>query len=91
MAVLIVSDHGSDGRWPRRVPPCGRFPTRDEPLRLADLPAGTWRIRVSWNGQPVLKNPIEIKVQKETKTSIDLPRGAIEGQDEETLKRAGRM
>lgn len=63
----------------------------DEPLRLADLPAGTWRIKVSWNGQPVLKNPLEIKVQKETKTSIDLPSGAIQGQDEETLKRAGRM
>jgi len=63
-----------------------------QPLVLEDLPEGTWRLSARWDGQPILGAPgyAEVEVRGEARYSVPLPQGAIYGQDEETLVRAGR-
>jgi hypothetical protein len=62
-------------------------PGRD--LHLAGLAAGTWRVTVKWNGEPLVDGML-IDLRKETSLSVTLPAGAIQGQDEDTRKRSGK-
>jgi hypothetical protein len=62
-----------------------------KPLVLRGLAAGTWRIRASWNGQPLLGDGQDFELDGDHTHVIPLPQGAIEGQDEDTLLRAGRL
>jgi hypothetical protein len=57
-------------------------------LRVADLPEGTWKVTVRWNGQTLTDQQLEIG--GETRLLVALPEGAIFGQDEETRRRAGK-
>jgi hypothetical protein len=66
-----------------------------EPYVIEGLAAGTWRLSAAWNGTPI-PLPSEsggadgFKLEGETTQVIRLPQGAIDGQDEDTLLRAGR-
>lgn len=62
-----------------------------EPLVLRGLAAGTWRVRASWNGKPLLGEGQEFELDSDHLHTIPLPEGAIVGQDEDTLLRAGRL
>lgn len=63
-----------------------------KPLVLRGLSAGTWRIRASWNGKPILgAEGEEFELDGDHTHVIPTPQGAIEGQDEDTLLRAGRL
>jgi hypothetical protein len=57
-------------------------------LRVADLPEGTWKVTVRWNGQVLTDQQLEIG--GETRLLVALPEGAIAGQDAETRRRAGK-
>ena len=63
-----------------------------EPLVLRGLAAGTWRVRAWWNGKPLLgPEGDSFELDGDHTHSIALPEGAIAGQDEDTLLRAGRI
>jgi hypothetical protein len=63
----------------------------DESLPLDGLPAGRWRMVARWNGEDLLPGgERELDLPGEELISIGLPIGAIQGQDEETMARAGR-
>jgi len=62
-------------------------------LDVPGLAEGRWRLRARWNGADVLvtrdgTRPLDLA--GEVRERIDLPPGAIEGQDRDTLERAGR-
>jgi len=65
-----------------------------EPCVIEGLAPGTWKLTATWNGENV---PIEgeggapgvFKLEGETTQVVRLPRGAIVGQDEDTLLRRG--
>jgi hypothetical protein len=63
-----------------------------EPLVLEDLAEGLWRLSARWNGKPILGGIgyVEIELRGEARHALALPPGAIHGQDDETLVRAGR-
>jgi len=63
-----------------------------ERLPLEGLTPGRWRLSARWNGELLLPGSgvSELEVQREASLEVPLPRGAIEGQDEDTLLRAGR-
>jgi hypothetical protein len=61
----------------------------DADLVVDSLLAGRWRLRITWNGEPVLERH-ELRLVGEETVTAALPRGAVEGQDEETWRRAGR-
>jgi hypothetical protein len=66
-----------------------------DPLVLEGLAPGTWRLKATWNGQDVpmdksVGEPGLFVLQGETTQLLRLPRGAIDGQDEDTLLRTGR-
>jgi hypothetical protein len=64
-----------------------------EAYELVDLPGGTWRLTATWRGQEI---PVSdtvgrgFLVEGSTTQVVRLPQGAIDGQDEDTLLRAGR-
>jgi hypothetical protein len=66
-----------------------------EPYVIEGLAAGTWKLSATWHGQEI---PMDAKeggpgvflLEQETTQVIRLPRGAIDGQDEDTLLRSGR-
>lgn len=60
-----------------------------EDLAIESLLAGRWRLRLTWYGEPVLEVP-EFQLRGESEFQAELPVGAIEGQDEEAWRRAGR-
>jgi hypothetical protein len=60
-----------------------------EDLRVHDLLAGRWRMKVSWHGAPVAEESA-LELGGETQLRIELPPECIEGQDEEAWRRAGR-
>lgn len=62
-----------------------------QPLVLRGLAAGTWRVRASWNGKPLLGDGQEFELDSDHLHTIPLPEGALVGQDEDTLLRAGRL
>jgi len=61
-------------------------PGRD--LVIGNLAEGTWKLSARWNGE-VLANGEMIEVRGESERPLHLPTGAIEGQDEDTRRRAG--
>jgi len=66
----------------------------DDVLHVGDLAEGTWRLRASWNAEPVFGrngfDEFELDAHGELRT-VELPEGAIVGQDEDTLLRAGKL
>jgi len=63
-----------------------------DPLVIKGLAAGTWRVQATWNGKPLLGFEGEqFELDGDHTHRIHLPEGAIEGQDEDTLLRAGRI
>lgn len=63
-----------------------------DPLVIKGLAAGSWRIRASWNGKPIFGPEGQtFDLDGDHLHSVPLPEGAIEGQDEDTLLRAGRL
>jgi hypothetical protein len=66
-----------------------------EPYVLENLPPGRWRLSATWRGAPVALADERAGTQGfelagETTQVVHLPRGALEGQAEDTLLRAGR-
>lgn len=61
----------------------------DRDIRVDALVPGTWRVRVRWQGEELLK-PQLIELDTEVSLGVKLPEGAVLGQDEETRRRAGR-
>ncbi len=63
-------------------------------LHIADLAEGTWRMRVEWHGEFVFGpdgyDEFELGPGGEVRR-VQLPQGAIDGQDEDTLLRAGKL
>jgi hypothetical protein len=63
-----------------------------EPLVLRGLAAGTWRIKATWNGKTLLApEGQEFELDGDLTRTVPLPEGAIAGQDQDTLLRAGRL
>lgn len=64
----------------------------DTPVRVEGLQTGTWRLEAVWNGRTILAPPgyQELELAGDTTRSFVLPPGAIDGQDVDTLLRAGR-
>ena len=63
----------------------------DEPLPVSGLATGTWRARATWNGRSLLRGgQEEFELLADRTLDIQLPEGAIAGQDADTLLRAGR-
>lgn len=66
----------------------------EDVLHIEDLAEGTWRMLVSWNGEPVFGrdgyDEFELGARGELR-DVQLPQGAIDGQDEDTLLRAGKL
>jgi hypothetical protein len=58
-------------------------------LRVSDLPEGSWLVTVRWSDK-VLTRDQPLEIVGETRLFIELPEGAIAGQDEETRRRAGK-
>jgi hypothetical protein len=58
-------------------------------LRVSDLPEGSWLVTVRWSDK-VLTRDQPIEIAGETRLFVELPEGAIVGQDEETRRRAGK-
>ncbi len=66
-----------------------------EPYVIIGLTPGLWRMTASWRGQETQATAESggtrgFKLEGETTQVIRLPQGAIDGQDAETLLRAGR-
>jgi hypothetical protein len=61
------------------------------PLVLRGLAAGTWRVRASWNGMALLGEGQDFELDGDHTHVIPMPEGAVVGQDEDTLLRAGRL
>lgn len=61
----------------------------EEDLRIDRLPPGDWKLTATWNGEPILTS-MPVQLRGETVIELVLPKGAIEGQDEETRKRSGK-
>jgi len=62
----------------------------DEPLVVGALASGVWKVQARWQQIEVYSNP-ELTIQGRAAIELDLPREAIEGQDEEQWLRAGRV
>ena len=58
-------------------------------LRISDLRAGSWRLRATWHGDPVVEERL-FELAGEHREVVEVPPQAVEGQDEETWARAGR-
>jgi len=56
-------------------------------LMLEDVTEGTWTLEARWNGQRILA-PRTFELAGETRQVVELPEGAILGQDPETVRRA---
>jgi hypothetical protein len=63
-----------------------------QPLVLDALAPGRWRVTARWNGELLFSGNgmRELDLEDEARLEVPLPTGAIEGQDEDTLRRAGR-
>ena len=71
-----------------------RLVPADESYTLSGLAAGRWRLAANWRGQDLgvgdAVGALEFDVSGSVTQSVRLPRGAIQGQDEDTLRRAGK-
>jgi hypothetical protein len=69
--------------------PRGAFPLGpDRDLEIDGLAEGTWNVRVSWWGQELLVRS-GVDLVGVLRLGVELPAGAIEGQDADTWRRAG--
>ncbi|MCE9593662.1 MAG: carboxypeptidase-like regulatory domain-containing protein [Planctomycetes bacterium] len=62
-----------------------------QPLHIENLDEGIWRLVATWNGEALFAAPPQFQVRGDSKFLVNLPVGAIDGQDEETLRRAGKL
>jgi hypothetical protein len=62
-------------------------------LPLEGLAPGRWRLRARWNGELLFPGDglREVDLEGTERLEVPLPPGAIEGQDEDTLLRSGRL
>lgn len=60
-----------------------------EPLRIDALLAGRWQLRATWHAE-LVQPEVAFELSGETEREIRLPPEAIQGQDEEAWRRAGR-
>jgi hypothetical protein len=62
----------------------------DQPLEIDGLAPGRWRLRARWNGELLIGGPgfEEFDLEGHERRTLDLPQGAILGQDSDTLERA---
>lgn len=60
-----------------------------DPLRVDSLLSGRWQIRASWHAE-LVQPEVAFELRGETEREIRLPPEAIQGQDEEAWRRAGR-
>lgn len=58
-------------------------------LHVEGLAKGSWRLRVTWQGEKLLEPPT-LDLRDEVTLTVKLPEGAVLGQDADTRKRAGR-
>jgi hypothetical protein len=58
-------------------------------LVVDSLLSGRWRLHITWHGEPVLEHH-EVDLSGEETVRAALPIGAVEGQDEDAWRRAGR-
>jgi hypothetical protein len=58
-------------------------------LVIESLLAGRWNLRVTWNGEPVVEE-LRFPLAGERTFVAALPLGAVEGQDKDAWRRAGR-
>ncbi len=72
------------------VPQLEQIIGSNAPLLIENLPEGIWRLSAKWNGDPLFATPPQLQIRGAMSYPITLPKGAIEGQDEDTLQRAGR-
>jgi hypothetical protein len=65
----------------------------EQPLTIEDLEHGTWRLSGVWNGQELFGGAgyQDVEIEDRARALVQLPEGAIHGQDEETLLRAGQQ
>jgi hypothetical protein len=65
----------------------------EQPLTIEDLEHGTWRLSGVWNGQELFGGAgyQDVEIEGRARALVQLPEGAIHGQDEETLLRAGQQ
>lgn len=69
--------------------PRGAFPVAPgRPLEIEGLVEGLWNLRVSWYGEELLSRT-RLELSGETRLAVELPEGAIQGQDADTWRRAG--
>lgn len=57
-------------------------------LRIEGLAEGSWKLSVRWDASTLVSEQ-SLEVRPTASLEVDLPKGAIEGQDEETRRRAG--
>ncbi len=62
----------------------------DRPLVLANLAEGLWRLEVRWSGKEFFTEE-RLQLADRVERSLVPPEGAIDGQDEETRLRAGKL
>ena len=62
----------------------------DRPLVLSKLAEGLWRLEVRWNGD-VFFTEERLAIEGRVDRGLVPPEGAIDGQDEETRLRAGKL
>lgn len=62
-------------------------PGRD--LRVDALPSGSWLVSVKWSGHVIMAQ-VPIELDGEVTREIELPEGAIAGQDADTVLRSGK-
>jgi protocatechuate 3,4-dioxygenase beta subunit len=62
----------------------------DRPLVLANLSEGLWRLEVRWNGKTFFTEE-RLELDGRVERALVPPEGAIDGQDEETRARAGKL
>ncbi len=58
-------------------------------LSIESLVSGVWKLRVTWHGDEIYLDK-ELELDGEAEVRVALPVEAVEGQDEEAWKRAGR-
>ena len=64
-----------------------------ELLPVEELAPGTWRIAASWHGRALFpgEGHQELELADETTYEVPVPEGAVRGQEQDTLLRAGRL
>ena len=63
-----------------------------DPFPVENLAEGDWRLHATFHGRPFLRHDWEdVSLRGDRTWKIELPQAAIDGQDEDTLLRTGRL